>query len=375
VGAIVSPTSAVRTAWVPETSLARLHRRVESLAARCGRLGGEIELRDTGERTAGAEVLARVELRGRGPVVNGWRAIARLRHAGERNEVESLDGEAVDVGRWQLAEARCEHCGLRRRRSITFVLRHESGQLAQVGSSCVGDFTGGRNPLADLGAASAVQRQAAEELTRAAAPRRVALAEYLGHVAASVAEAGRFVSKAEAAERGAKATWEAAKERLERGAGLSAGERDIGIEIESWVLSELREDGERSRFESRLVAVFELAEHVEPERMAIAAAAFPAFQAARRRAAVGEACAEVGEWVESEVEVVEVRPVRRRSRYGQVFWHTLRDREGHWLAWYAVGRELEPGRTYALRGRVRRHDHRGERVVTVLERCRVDEED
>lgn len=69
--------------------------------------------------------------------------------------------------------------------------------------------------------------------------------------------------------------------------------------------------------------------------------------------------------------VEEVRRTERDSRYGTVWWHRMRDQRGRRLAWFAVGRRLEVGGAYRLRGRVRRHDEFRGQAVTVLERCRV----
>ena len=45
------------------------------------------------------------------------------------------------------AAAICEHCGLRRRRTRTYVVVHtDSGEVRQVGSGCLRDFLGGPDP-------------------------------------------------------------------------------------------------------------------------------------------------------------------------------------------------------------------------------------
>ena len=53
------------------------------------------------------------------------------------------DGNIVSYGSGERAvDMRCEHCGHNRPRSAVYTLRHESGDTAQVGSSCMKDFLG-----------------------------------------------------------------------------------------------------------------------------------------------------------------------------------------------------------------------------------------
>ena len=40
----------------------------------------------------------------------------------------------------------CEHCHVNRYRKDTYVVRHESGEAKQVGSTCIKDFLGGNSP-------------------------------------------------------------------------------------------------------------------------------------------------------------------------------------------------------------------------------------
>jgi hypothetical protein len=166
---------------------------------------------DTGERThveperAGRRVRvehARVLLEGEPPRRAGWRLAARLCHLPGGTVVEPVPGAEVDEACWRGAEPRCEHCGLRRRRVETYLLEHRSGRLAQVGTSCLRDFSGhdpGRALLeagylaeaAALGTTAAAGRQPAEQ--------PIAAAEYLAHVAALARERGlTLVSQAHA---------------------------------------------------------------------------------------------------------------------------------------------------------------------------------
>jgi len=51
------------------------------------------------------------------------------------------NGENLDP-KWWKASPRCSHCDKIRSRKVTYLLQNASGELIQVGSSCVKDFTG-----------------------------------------------------------------------------------------------------------------------------------------------------------------------------------------------------------------------------------------
>lgn len=48
--------------------------------------------------------------------------------------------------RYRQANRSCDHCRLDRRRNSTYVVHHDDGRFAQVGSNCLADFLGHQNP-------------------------------------------------------------------------------------------------------------------------------------------------------------------------------------------------------------------------------------
>lgn len=88
------------------------------------------------------------------PNINGWDVVAKLEHitvdgAEEVLVKTSLVGHqllATTVDRYK--SGFCEHCGTRRKRNDTFILKSKDGELKQVGRTCLGDFTGANNPAA-----------------------------------------------------------------------------------------------------------------------------------------------------------------------------------------------------------------------------------
>lgn len=110
-------------------------------------------------------ILLPVLVEGEEPVLAGWRFVAALDHviedraiidtaASDGEELKSANivrckpGEEID-SKWRTARSNCDHCRLVRNRLKTYLLRHESGKMVQVGSTCIGDFLGcGLNPEA-----------------------------------------------------------------------------------------------------------------------------------------------------------------------------------------------------------------------------------
>jgi hypothetical protein len=154
---------------VAPEALEQLERRIQALGARARRIGVEpVRLIDTGERDASGHAL--VVLSGSAPVLAGWTLAAIVDHRDGCATVRPVgeDGDRLAPG--SFAAAICEHCGLRRRRTRTYVVAHtDSGEVRQVGSGCLGDFLGGPDPARACRRAELLAAARAE-LDRASAP-------------------------------------------------------------------------------------------------------------------------------------------------------------------------------------------------------------
>ena len=72
---------------------------------------------------------------------DGWEFAAALDDVGDgQMVVRSAPG--VELDGWRPEAQRCDHCGVTRQRSSTYLVRHEDGRTMQVGSSCMSDFLG-----------------------------------------------------------------------------------------------------------------------------------------------------------------------------------------------------------------------------------------
>ena len=86
----------------------------------------------------------------------GYTVIAEIEHMPEANIVYPFEDKTIR-NEWRTADCRCEHCGMKRDRKVTFIVRHENGSELQVGRSCLKDYCGVdpqaigyRNELTDI---------------------------------------------------------------------------------------------------------------------------------------------------------------------------------------------------------------------------------
>lgn len=92
-----------------------------------------------------------VELVGDPPKINGWEFIAALTHSPAGNIIRQTplairQGLEIDK-KYRNTASNCDHCQTNRKRHNTFVVRSiETGEVKQVGSSCLIDFLGHSNP-------------------------------------------------------------------------------------------------------------------------------------------------------------------------------------------------------------------------------------
>lgn len=79
------------------------------------------------------------------PVLNGWTFVARLDHSNDTGTIVRMVPNAGELpAQYRNTTATtCDHCGHKRYRRDTFVVRHdETNEFKQVGSTCLKDFFG-----------------------------------------------------------------------------------------------------------------------------------------------------------------------------------------------------------------------------------------
>lgn len=148
--------AATETTAVPERHyeiapfyVEQLVERLKNLAARAEKLGCEPPTWTVGEprkrekREGGIEAVCDVTVRGGRPRFAGWTFVARLERFDKGVLTRAVPGETVPERYRDAATALdCDHCGANRIRNSTYLVRHQDGRHARVGSTCLKDFLG-----------------------------------------------------------------------------------------------------------------------------------------------------------------------------------------------------------------------------------------
>ncbi len=202
---------------IPACNMVILEKKLKSLNKKALKAGtGAITLTKVSEtveknQDGSVDVFFQVVVEGETPKIAGWAFLATLDHnsdpSGASNLVYVMPGQTCPDDYRQSA-ADCDHCGYRRTRRKTYVLRNESGELKQVGHTCVKDFIG-IDPAKVAAQAERIVNimkaaKEAEESGTLGVPydrRHIDLFEFLGFVAMKV-RANRWVSRKEAYESG-----------------------------------------------------------------------------------------------------------------------------------------------------------------------------
>lgn len=133
---------------IPAIAMGVLQSKLDKLSKKAKKTGtGEIRLVRVGRRTNkdGTQIVI-VAVEGEPVKYGGYTFLARLDHnldpTGGSNIVYSMPGESLSEDQ-RLAGADCNHCGWRRNRKDTFILRKDDdGSFIQVGRTCLKDFFG-----------------------------------------------------------------------------------------------------------------------------------------------------------------------------------------------------------------------------------------
>ena len=141
---------------IPAENLKHLRGDIEELNKRARRLGvPEIELiQGTFPIYQEDEDRLRqyftVTIKGDEIKLPGWEFVASIEHMADNINIV-YENPKCDIDtpiKYRHASSGCDHCGVNRYRKKTYVLRNESGEFRQVGSTCLKDFIGHGDPEA-----------------------------------------------------------------------------------------------------------------------------------------------------------------------------------------------------------------------------------
>jgi hypothetical protein len=315
-----------------------------------------------------------VVLSGEPPALAGWILAAVVEHSETESALRVVTSEALPLDPTRFEQPRCDHCGLRRRRTETFVVWHaETRRLRQVGSDCLRDFLAGHDPERMCRQAE-YHLLAQRELRNATLPpppadmpeRGVALADFAAHAARILRTQG-WLSRQRAHDAGEIASADAALHSLVNSPGaVDAADRALACAALAWARELLGARQQLSNFERDAVAVASSDRLLTARERGLACALIAVY---RRRRARSQHVGLPGQPLDA-VLLVERVLESDSSRHGHVRRHDLIDVDGNRFVWWQTrGAPLPLARAIHLHARVERHTTFGRGNVTVLTRC------
>lgn len=179
-------------------------KRIEALARRAEKLGCEPPTYEVsppyGRKTegGGVEAVVDVTVTGARPRFEGWTFVAALERFDKGVLIRAVPGESVPE-RYRDPETalECDHCRAIRGRKATYLVRHEGGRWARVGSTCLKDFLGHNFPMGIAALTAAFSDLDVLGKGMGGGAPAFCLPTFLAHVACAVRTAG-WVSRKEA---------------------------------------------------------------------------------------------------------------------------------------------------------------------------------
>lgn len=279
-----------------QVELAKLNRR----SAKCGTSGFELVIHGTDVEPVGngeVRVFYNASIAGEAPKIAGYTFVARLDHntdaTGASNLVYTMPGEIITAEQRSLP-ANCEHCGWKRFRRDTYLLRNDAtGEIIQVGRTCIKDFIG-HDPNQMLKYASYL-RTAIEHVQNASQYdfqmnnwRTVEIGHFLKYVALSIRTWG-WVSGKEAYDYGTRSTkadaWNIMTDTTEQfkreGVVVNEDDEKKAAEALAWAV---KQDKTSSDFMHNMVTLAETG-YIDYKSAGVAAAIIQVHQKALEREA------------------------------------------------------------------------------------------
>jgi hypothetical protein len=356
-------------------------------------------------------VINYVEVHGTAPTLNGWKLVGTLIHTGEGNFALPVAGFVLPE-QYRTGGPECDHCQVNRYRKDTFIVRGESGEHKQVGSSCLKDFLGNKDPqaIARFCEHMILFHKVAEEFDadwrsdRHSGLDAVRFEEFTISLARVVRQNG-FVSGKEAFEHGKESTGKKVwyemteptdkddhRERARRTA--TDDDKKTGKDIFEWAVATYAEKEPASDFEHNLRMTVRLGLVVE-RTANIAAAIYTLSQKAEREkleekwaGVVSEHVGEIGKRGDFVLTCVGV--FQHPGQYGITNITRFRDEKGNVLVWFQSGtkeykgwgrgaelkakKALEEGKTYRVRATPKAFEERNGQKQTILTRATVEGE-
>lgn len=132
---------------IHENNLSKLVEKLKKIESKCNKYGLAFNFEVTGEEFKKVEKHMErfiiVDVDGKA-IIEDWRFIATLEHTIEGNVIRSYVQDVEIPVYFRTCEAKCDHCNSNRYRKDTYIVQNvTTGELKQVGKSCLKDYTNG----------------------------------------------------------------------------------------------------------------------------------------------------------------------------------------------------------------------------------------
>lgn len=425
-----APKAEPKVYKVPADNLSKLQERIEKLNKRAAKLGvapivlkvgepireekqvpipdgmGDFERDPDGKilRETVVTITYPVEVEGQAPKYAGWTLVAALEFIAANGEneaamfIRTVPGQTLPAD-FRHADQKCDHCGTVRRRSETFVVRHEDGSLKQVGRQCIADFLGHQDPeryvqIAEwnLSATDILGESEEEGWGGGGGRESIWLADYLSYVAMCIRKDG-WLSRSKArelpesdrrtptADRAFTAMTAKPDKRNPHPPRPEAQDSDLAGKAIEWLRGTLAHQATLDDYQHNLVVIC-TRDVVVKKGFGVAASLIPTykremgFEAERKarydREKTSEFFGEVGKRDVWKLTVLKVTDLQ--SDFGASHLHRFVDEKGNIATWFSSSQSLEIGKTYQIRGSVKKHEEYKGVKQTMLTRCSIETE-
>lgn len=318
--------------------------------------------------------------------IEGWSLLATLSVEPGGVMVSAVPGVEADFSAYRdpATATECDHCGLRRQRTETFLVRHEDGSVKRVGRNCLRDFLGtDPNELVRWAQYVADVLAIADEESGwgagSAGREWIETEEYLTHVCGALRTIGWVgASEYHPTEQPTKTT--ALQNILDYGKKDRNGKEiffhvtDEDAERAREALAWAREIEPRSEFDQNMLVA--VGGEIIPRKglgiLAYVPVAYARFQEREIQRAERAKSDAASEWVGQEKErltlTLTVTAIHEYAgHYGTTFITTLRDEAGNVFKWFG-SYELERGATVTGKWTVKGHEEYKGTKQTVINR-------
>jgi hypothetical protein len=355
-----------------------------------------------------------VTVSGAAPKLNGWAIAAVIEHTEGGNILRAVPpfaSEAFGI-QFRTSDPICEHCGFDRKRKDTYIVKNDDGRQAQVGRTCLKDFTGHKSPEAVASWAEIISQL--EDMMggfggSGSGVRYYTLQEVL-ETAACVIRRDGFMSKAAAykiaQESGdvvetsaGKVAWlfapitpgRGAEKEREAKAAYKVEDTDKAKAqlAQEWAANMNPTEAQDYLWNLHVVANME---HVTQRNFGLTVSMISAYQRESDRLAgieyerktrpVSEFVGTLGKREDFTLTVKKL--IGFDGNYGHTVLHIMLDQNGNKLTWFKSGNaDMEEGKTYVVKGTVKNHevynrnkDYEGNPIgqgekQTILSRCKI----